>query len=660
MNLLRILLLFGLLIFSCSPQKQPRSGHADGWPPITSENKPWTRWWWHGNAVTPEGITSEMEAFQRAGIGGLEITPIYGTYGEEDTFIDFLSPEWVDLLIHVLREADRLGMGIDMATGTGWPFGGPWVGDADACKNFRHKVYQVAGGSTLRERIEFVEKPYLRMVGNNIYEPSDDAGDLKRVFNTSTLTVADIKDPINTNNNLQQLAIDQIQFPKPLKLVTLMGYNDDDEVVDLTSKVDPSGMLQWTAPRGNWKLVAIFEGFHGKMVERAGPGGEGNVIDHFSDNALRNYLQRFDHALDGKDVKSLRAFFNDSYEVDDARGSADFTPALFDEFKKRRGYDLRDELPALLGLDKKEKNHRVLCDYRETLSDLLLEKFTIRWKEWAHTKGALVRNQAHGAPSNILDLYAAVDIPEIEGVEPLRFKMASSSGNVTGKRLVSAEAATWLNEHFESDLGDIRNVLDGFMLHGVNHLVYHGTCYSPPDAPWPGRLFYAAVHLNTRNPQWKDFSTLNAYVARCQSFLQNSSPDNDVLLYYPIYDRFSTPGPKMVEHFDGIGGFKGSGFERVAEELLRKGYGFDYISDRQLNETVVEDGRLRTSGNSYYKVIVVPTCDYMPLTTLEKLLSLAHAGATIVFDRSTPRSASGFHELDRKAGEFQSRSRRSV
>ena len=102
-----------------------------------------------------------------------------------------------------------------------------------------------------------------------------------------------------------------------------------------------------------------------------------------------------------------------------------------------------------------------------------------------------------------------VDIPEIEGVEPLRIKMASSAGNVTGKKLVSSESATWLNEHFESNLSDIKVALDRFMLNGVNHLFYHGTTYSPPGEPWPGWLFYAAVHLNPRNPLWNDFDALN-------------------------------------------------------------------------------------------------------------------------------------------------------
>ncbi|HET9486985.1 MAG TPA: glycosyl hydrolase, partial [Chryseosolibacter sp.] len=66
------------------------------------ENKPWTRWWWHGSAVTKEGLTAEMEAYQKAGIGGLEITPIYGIVGEENHFVNYLSPEWIQLLVHVL------------------------------------------------------------------------------------------------------------------------------------------------------------------------------------------------------------------------------------------------------------------------------------------------------------------------------------------------------------------------------------------------------------------------------------------------------------------------------------------------------------------------------------------------------------------------------
>jgi hypothetical protein len=173
----------------------------------------------------------------------------------------------------------------------------------------------------------------------------------------------------------------------------------------------------------------------------------------------------------------------------------------------------------------------VLADYRETISDLLLDTFTAEWSAWAKRQGRQVRNQAHGSPASLLDLYAASDIPETEGAEIQRFKWATSAAHVAGRRLVSAEAATWLGEHFRVRLADVRAAVDRFFVAGVNHIVYHGSAYSPTDDPWPGWQFYASVEFNPRNAWWDDFGALNAYVARVQSFLQSGRPDHDVLLY---------------------------------------------------------------------------------------------------------------------------------
>jgi hypothetical protein len=256
------------------------------------------------------------------------------------------------------------------------------------------------------------------------------------------------------------------------------------------------------------------------MVERAAPGGEGYVIDHFSKDAVERYLKTFDHAFSGHDISGLRAFFNDSYEVDDAYGEADWTPRLLEQFELRRGYDVLEHLPALFGDDTTETRARVLSDFRETISDLLLDEFTQTWRDWAARHDAIVRNQAHGSPANILDLYAASDIPEAEGTDVFRIKMAASAANVTGKPLASSESATWLNEHFMSNLADIKSALDRYWLGGINHVFYHGTAFSPRHEPWPGWLFYASVHLTPSNPLWRDFPTLNRYAARIQSFLQ--------------------------------------------------------------------------------------------------------------------------------------------
>ena len=84
----------------------------------------------------------------------------------------------------------------------------------------------------------------------------------------------------------------------------------------------------------------------------------------------------------------------------------------------------------------------------------------------------------------------------------------------TGKPLVSSESATWLDEHFNETLGQVKEIVDRFFLGGVNHIFYHGTAYSPADAAWPGWLFYASTQLNPQNPIWRDFAALNEYVTR--------------------------------------------------------------------------------------------------------------------------------------------------
>ncbi|MBC8053923.1 MAG: glycoside hydrolase family 2 protein [Sphingobacteriaceae bacterium] len=607
---------------------------APQWPEITQLNKPWTRWWWEGSAVNEKDLTWMLEEYRKVGLGGVEITPIYGVKGYEKQFIDFLSPKWVGMLTHTLKEGQRLGLGVDMAQASGWPFGGPWVSDNDASKYVAYKTFALKGGEKLKEQIVYMQQPLVRTVGEKI-------------------DIAQLKEPISSNPNMQLHAFDQVRYPKSLPLQTLMAYSDNGQVIDLSNKVDAAGNLNWTAAAGNWNLYAAFAGWHGKMVERAGPGGEGYAIDHFSKTATDNYLKYFDEAFKNTDIKSLRGFFNDSYEVDDAQGEANWTPRFFEEFITRRGYDLKNYLPALFAKDTDEKNRRVLGDYRETISDLLLENYTKTWHNWAKKRGAIIRNQAHGSPANILDLYAATDIPETEGTDILRLKFASSAAHVTGKPLTSSESATWENEHFLSKLGDVKKAMDLFLLGGVNHTFYHGANYTPQNEAWPGWLFYAAVHFTPNNTFWTDFSKLNNYVARVQSFMQKGQPNNDILLYLPIYDTYATPGRSLLQHFDGIShGFAGTSLEESARFLHTKGHSFDFISDNQILNTTAENGTIQTGGVSY-KTIVVPQTKFIPLATLQKLISLAQSGATIVFYKSTPADVPGLGNLEQKQVEFK-------
>jgi hypothetical protein len=603
------------------------------WPEITRENKPWTRWWWPGSIVSPPDLTAAMETYSEAGLGGMEIAVIYGVKGYEDRFINYLSPRWMEMFTYTLKEAKRLGLGIELANASGWPFGGPWVSPEDACRNINYKTWALSSGDSLAEKIEFIQQPLVRPVG----ERPD---------------ITKLNYPVARNENLQLYALDQIRFQMPLPLVTLIAYSDRGEVLDLTSKVTSGGKLEWIAGDGKWTLYALFEGWHGKMAERAGPGGEGDVIDHFSGKAIRDYLEHFDEIFKDYDVTNLRGYFNDSYEVDDASGQADWTNDLFYEFYLRRGYDLRANLPALFQKDEPDKNERILSDYRLTIADLILDKFTTYWTQWAHRQGKTTRNQAHGSPGNILDLYAASDIPETEGNEITRFKFASSAANVTGKKYASCEAATWLNEHFISSLSDVKKTADLFFLGGINHVYYHGTCFTPLNVPWPGFLFYASVEFTPANPFWTDFKALNSYIARTQSFLQSGSSDNEVLLYFPVFDRYAHYGKGMLEHFDALSpAFDGTRFKEAADDMTAKGYCFDYVSDLQLTQTQFTGEYLETQGN-IYKTIIIPECKYIPAETFAQVLRLASDGAIIIFYGNMPANISGWADKEEKTRYF--------
>ncbi|MGM0531324.1 MAG: glycosyl hydrolase [Bacteroidota bacterium] len=623
---LLVIVLIPLLFGGCS-----KSEPDVGWPEINRETKPWTRWWWQGNSLQSETLPQVMEEYHQAGLGGLEITPIYGVKGYEDQFVDYLSPQWNGLLNQTLAIADSLDLGIDMANTSGWPFGGPWIGPKHACKRLVYKKYQFSGDRKIQREITFEQEPLASAVNQS-------------------LDTNDIQYPISKNDSLQQLAPAQVRFHRKLPLVSLMAYSNSEDVLNITDKVDENNKLTWQVPSGEWEVYAVFQGWHGKMVERASPGGEGNVIDHFSEAALQQHLHAFDTAFSGEDLQSIRAFFNDSYEVDDALGESNFTPGFFEAFRKRRGYDLRRHLPALFGEASKEKHQRVLCDYRETISELLLEKFTRPWKKWAHKNNAIIRNQAHGSPANILDLYGASDIPETEGTDLMRIKFASSAAHLTGKKLTSAEACTWLDEHFQATLGDVKKNIDRYLLGGVNHIVYHGTPYSPPNEQWPGWLFYAAVHFGPSNPFWHDFPALNHYVTRCQSFLQTGKPDNDLLVYFPVYDRWSNPSDRLLEHFDG--GAEGTSARELGIKLQEQGYTFDFVSDRQITTLTLEEEQIN-AHDSRYQSIIVPETEYMPLETINHLHELANKGANVIFSGSLPDDVPGYGSLKKRKEQYR-------
>ncbi|MFA5819255.1 MAG: glycosyl hydrolase [Bacteroidales bacterium] len=127
MKIIKLSLLFTLTVLlpTVMIAQQPKAQLS--WPEITRENKPWTRWWWPGSIVNPKDITFAMEKYSKTGLGGLELTVLYGVKGQEDKFINYLPSEWMNMFVYTLNEAKRLNIGVDLANSSSWPFGGPLI-----------------------------------------------------------------------------------------------------------------------------------------------------------------------------------------------------------------------------------------------------------------------------------------------------------------------------------------------------------------------------------------------------------------------------------------------------------------------------------------------------------------------------------------------------
>lgn len=416
---------------------------------------------------------------------------------------------------------------------------------------------------------------------------------------------------------------------------------------------------------------SITTGKTGQKVKRAAPGGEGFTLDHFSHTAVSNYFKRFDSAF-GTGPYRVNAFFNDSYEV----YGANWTSNFFEAFKKRRGYDLHTVLNDFFAQTPSAKTARVKSDYRETMADLMRENFVNELSTWAHGKKALSVNQAHGSPGNLLDLYGAVDIAETETFgstpfpipglrreedvakdvpDPVMMKFASSAGHAMGHRLTSSETFTWLTEHFKTAWSQCKPEVEQVFLAGINHVFFHGTTYSPKEAVWPGWLFYASVDFVPANSLWPHLKGLNEYITRCQSVLQAGNPDNEIIVYWPVYDAWENPeGLDMpFKVHNASSWLYPTDFYKDIVQLQHAGYSMDFVSDRMIGQAFVKNGNIQiTAKGSSHKVLLVPTCRRMPLATLEKINKLAAMGATVVF-QELPEDVPGWNNLPERRTAFR-------
>jgi hypothetical protein len=601
-----------------------------------SSAKPWVYWFWLDGNITREGITADIEAMHRVGIGGVLIMEVSTDMPQGP--VAFASPQWRELFRYACSEARRLDMQVNMNNDAGWcGSAGPWITPDKSMQKVVWTETVVAGPSRFDKVLAEPEriKGYYRDIAVLAIPESGVApiyGFDYRIPNIRWKAVFEVSSTLH-------------EFPyMPAEIGSLPPAFSipHGRIKDLTPQC-VGGHLTWDVPPGKWTVLRFGHTSTGRENHPAPASGCGLECDRLSTEGIDSHFD----ALIGKLVKDLGPLAKDtlvSTHIDSwESGGQNWTPRFRTEFQRRRGYDPLLYLPTLTGrcVDSLEVSERFLWDFRQTLGELLLDNYAGRLRMLANRHG--LRLSIEGYDNDFCDnvAYAGrADEPMSEfwnGIDPgvdnrigrswVWCADMTSAAHVYGRPIVAAESFTsmWWEKWLDHP-GTIKTLGDWALCEGINRFVFHRYALQP----WLGRKPGIAMgpwglHYERTQTWWEMSKPWHEYLARCQLLLRQGLFVADLCYLQPegAPMRFQPPGNA-----------------NTLTPPDRPGYNFDGCTPEVvLTRMSVKDGRLVLPDGMSYRALVLPEPGLMPgaLTMTPRLLakikSLVELGAMVIGPR---------------------------
>jgi hypothetical protein len=313
-----------------------------------------------------------------------------------------------------------------------------------------------------------------------------------------------------------------------------------DDIVDLTSNIK-DGRLHWKAPEGSsWCIVRFAAVLTGARSKHGRENLLGYECDKLSKEAAElhwnSYMQPILDTLRADGIDWVEGVCMDSHEG----GSQNWTPRMLEEFRTRRGYDLKPYLLVLAGyiVDSVEKTQNVLLDLRRTVNDCMRDNYFGTFQRLARENGLTFTAQAIGnglcITGDAIDVKQVVDKPQTEFWAYQKngawdVKDGASACHLYGKPIASAEAMT--DASYEDTPFSLKRVADIALANGAQEMVVCATPHLPmvnPMEPYVAGRVYA---INRSNPQWEALKPMWMALNRSMAMLRLGKAAPDVLVY---------------------------------------------------------------------------------------------------------------------------------
>lgn len=413
-----------------------------------------------------------------------------------------------------------------------------------------------------------------------------------------------------------------------------------EDVVDVTANYI-NGKLSWNAPEGNWKIIRYGWSLTGKQNHPAPLEATGLEVDKLDPEAwtryFHTYLDMYKDASDGlMGQRGVQYVLTDSYEAE----CETWTPAMFNEFKTRRGYDLKKWLPVLSGeiIGSPQQSDAFLFDWRTTIGELIADNYTLLSKIAKEDYGMLGRyTESHeGGRAYVgdgMDLKATAEVPMSAmwvtapwvpigpdgqpdmSVYDADDKESASVAHIYGQNIAAAESMTAPGgggKSYSYHPGNLKYVADRELSNGINRFVIHESAHQPDDVHVPGMSLGGIGQWFNRHDSWAPMADIWAdYMSRSCFMLQAGKNVADILYYYGEDANIT------------------SLFQRSPSIPI--GYQWDYLNpDGLLHHISYDKGQLVSTGGTAYKVLWMDrNMEVMSMPVLKKIASLVQAGAWI-------------------------------
>jgi hypothetical protein len=609
-------------------------------PPDSS--KPGVYWYFMDGNMDRLAITADLESMKKAGLGYALFLEV--NVGIPRGKVDFLSDEWLQLFEHAVRESERLGIRIIMGSGPGWTgSGGPWVKPEQSMMHLVGSDTMVTG-PYIFDAVLPLPVSKAPFFGEESLTPA-----LKEQRDKWYEDVAVLAFPAPAANRRMD-GIDEkaLYYRAPYTsqpgvepfIPALADYNETpgaqikkDQVIDLTSRLQDDGRIQWSVPPGKWIILRLVERNNGAVTRPAPVPGLGFESDKFDTASFDAHYRAYTGRLINKvmPVKSPTGggwtmIHMDSWEM----GAQNWSPGFIEDFIERRGYDPLLYLPVYKGfiINSTETSERFLWDIRETSNELIIENNAERFKELGKKNGFRLSIEPYDMnPSADLDLGSVADVPMGEfWSESFGFNSAfscieaTSIAHVTGKPVVAAEAFTAdQREAWKKYPADMKNQTDWALSLGINRFIFHTFVHkSTGDKLLPGiTMGPYGVHWDRGQTWWNMVQEYHNYLSRCQFVLSQGTPKADILYLAAegAPNVFRPPSSSM------------EGSDTLPD---KRGYSFDGCSPRYfIANAAVKDSRIIFPGGSSYSLVVLPDVKTMTPELLTKLEQLIREGAVM-------------------------------